>query len=90
MALTANDKISIINKFKNVNSLDESDKVYGEILSEMKVGKKTITEDVEGQVGNTVGESSKQVLDEAIERTAYQDNEHVQKIKNLMKYVDKK
>ena len=88
LALTKNDKISIVNKFKSINSLDESDKVYGEILTEMKQGKKTITEDVEKKVITSVGESSKKKIDEAIERTAYADNEHVKKIKKLMNYVD--
>ncbi len=88
LALTATDKVNVINKFKSVNSLEESDKIYGEILTEMKEGKKTISEDVEKQVTTSVGESSKQKIDEAIERTAYQNNDHVNKIKNLMKYVD--
>jgi hypothetical protein len=88
LALTANDKVGIINKFKSVNSLEESDKIYGEILTEMKEGKKTISEDVEKKMNTSVGESNKQKIDEAIERTAYQNNDHINKIKNLMKYVD--
>ena len=88
LALTTEDKVSVINKFKSINTIDESDKVYGEILTEMKEGKKTISEDVEEKVGDSVGESSKQKIDEAIERTAYENNEHVSKIKKLMKYVD--
>jgi len=92
LALTANDKINIINKFKSVNSLEESDKIYGQVLNEMKESKKTITEDVEEKVSKSVGESStpKEKLDEAIERTAYEKNDHVNKIKKLMKYVDNK
>lgn len=90
LALTANDKVNIINKFKSVNSLEESDNVYGQILTEMKEGKKTISEDVEKKMTTSVGESSKQKIDEAIERTAYQSNEHINKIKSLMNYVDKK
>jgi hypothetical protein len=88
LALTTNDKVSIINKFKGINTIDESDKAYGSILTEMKQGKKTISEDVEAKVSKTVGESSKQKIDEAIERTAYENNEHVAKIKKLMNYVD--
>ena len=90
LALTADDKVNIINKFKLVNSLEESDNVYGQILTEMKEGKKTLSENVEEKMNTTVGESSKQKIDEAIERTAYQNNEHINKIKNLMNYVDKK
>ena len=90
LALTANDKLNIINKFKSINNIDESDKVYGEVLNEMKEGKKTISENVETKVSKSVGESSKQKIDEAIERTAYENNEHVNKIKKLMAYVDKR
>lgn len=88
LALTTKDKISIINKFKNIDSIDESDKTYGGILNEMKSAKKTISENVEEKVSRTIGQSAKQKIDEVIEKTAYQNNEHVNKIKKLMKYVD--
>lgn len=87
LALTTSDKISIVNKFKSISSLDESDKVYGEIITEMKEGKKTITESVEKKVTTSVGESSKKKIEEAIERTAYADNDHLKKIKSIMNYV---
>ena len=75
-----------------MNSLEESDKIYGEVLNEMKEGKKTISENVEEKVSKSIGKSStpKEKLDEAIERTAYEKNDHVAKIKKLMKYVDNK
>jgi len=88
LALTTNDKVSIISKFKSINSIDESDKTYGALLTEMTQGKQTMTEDVETKVSTSIGTSSKQKIDEAIERTAYENNDHVNKIKKLMKYVD--
>ena len=90
LALTSKDKVSIINKFKTINSVNESDNVYGQVIDFMKKkeGVQTITEDVEKKVTTSVGESSKKKLDEAVERTAYSDNEHIKKIKGLMSYVD--
>jgi len=90
LALTTEDKVSIIDRFKKINSIDESDKAYDNLLTEMKTGKKTLSETVESKVSNSVGESSKQKIDEAIERTAYENNEHVKKLKYLMDYVDKR
>jgi hypothetical protein len=89
-ALTSKDKISIINKFKSINSINESDKVYGQVIDFMKKGVKTITEDVEKKVITSVGESNKGKIDEAIERTAYSDNAHLKKIKSMMFYDNKK
>ena len=92
IALTGKDKISIVNKFKTINSIDESDKIYGTILTYLKEGKQTITEDVEKKIVTGVAaeatSSTKKKIDEAIERTAYANDEHVNKIKKLMKYVD--
>jgi hypothetical protein len=92
LALTTNDKVSIINKFKSIDNIDESDKAYGEILTEMKKGKKkkTISEDVEEKVSKSVGESStpKEKINEAIEKTAYEKNAHVEKLKKLINYVE--
>lgn len=90
LALTSDDKISIINEFKKINSITESKKKYGEILSEMKEGKKTISEGVEEKVAVSVQPSSKQKLDEVTEKTAYQDNAHLSKIKHMMNELDKR
>ena len=87
MSKTLHNKI--INKFKSINSITESEKGYKEILSEMKSAKKTMTENVEEKMSNSLGESASKKLDEAIERTAYSTNEQVQKIKRVMDYVEK-
>ncbi|HUU87584.1 MAG TPA: hypothetical protein VMX17_07495 [Candidatus Glassbacteria bacterium] len=88
LALTTEDKVKIINKFKTINSITESEKGYTEMLTEMKGAKKTMTENVEEKMNGSVGESASQKIDEAIERTAY-TNEHVDKIKKVMNYVER-
>jgi len=90
LALTSDDKIKIINDFKKINSITESKKKYGEILAEMKQGKKTISEGVEEKMAVSVQPSSKQKLDEVTEKTAYQSDAHLNRIKNLMEQLDKR
>lgn len=84
LALTTDDKKEIINKFKNVKSITESENTYKNILSEMQTAKKTITESVENKVNTNINKSSSEKV---VEQTAYV-NEHVNKIKSLMNYVD--
>ena len=90
LALTTDDKIKIINEFKVVKSFADSKKKYNDFLSEMKKGKKTISEGVEGKMAVSVQPSSKQKLDEVTEKTAYQDNSHLNRIKSLMETLDKR
>jgi len=87
LALTQEDKIKIINEFKKVDTIAESQEKYKSILSEMKSSKPTLTESIENKVSASVAPSSKQ-LDEAKEVTAYADNEHVNKMKRLIEYVE--
>lgn len=82
LALTADDKKELINKFKNVKTVQESEDTYKSVLSEMTSEKKTIVESVEDKVNDTIEPSAK-----VNEQTAYV-NEHIDKIKGLMKYVD--
>jgi hypothetical protein len=84
LALTSEDKKAIINKFKNVKTIKESEETYKSVLNEMQSAKKTITESVEDKVTVTVDKSASEKV---VEQTAYV-NEHVNKIKNMMKYVD--
>jgi len=88
LALTQDDKIKIINEFKKVDSIAESQKRYKGFLSEMKESKKTLTESIEGKVAASVAPSSKQQLDEVVEKTAYANDKHIQKMKNLIEYVE--
>ena len=82
LALTADDKKQLITKFKNVKSIDESEKTYKSVLAEMVAVKKPIVESIEEKVSDAIEPSAK-----VNEQTAYV-NEHIDKIKKTMKYVD--
>jgi len=88
LALTQEDKIKIINEFKKVDTIAESQEKYKSILSEMKTSKPTLTESIESKVSASVAPSSKQNLEEAKEVTAYKDNEHVNKMLKLIEYAE--
>ena len=89
LALTQEDKIKIINEFKKVDTIAESQKKYKEFLTEMKGSRKTLTESIEGKVSASVAPSSKQKLEEAKEVTAYANDAHINKMKRLIEYVEK-
>jgi len=88
LALTQEDKIKIINEFKQVDSIAGSQQKYKTFLTEMKEGKTTLAESVEAKASNSVSPSSKQKLDEVVENTAYENNEHVNEMKRIMEYMD--
>jgi len=88
LALTQEDKIKIINEFKKVDSIAASQNKYKAILTEMKESKKTLTESIENKVSASIQPSSKQKLDEVVEKTAYADDKHIQKMKKLIEYVE--
>jgi ActR/RegA family two-component response regulator len=90
LALTQDDKIKIINGFKKVDTITESQNKYKSILSEMKVAKKTLTESIADKVTTSVQPSSKQKLDEVIEKTAYANDKHIQRMKNIMNIIERK
>lgn len=90
LALTQEDKIKIINEFKKVDSIAESQKKYKDILTEMQSSRKTLTESIETKVSASIQPSSKQKLDEVVEKTAYEDNQHINKMKRLIEYVEKR
>jgi hypothetical protein len=89
LALTQEDKIKIINEFKKVDTIAESQEKYKAFLTEMKGSKKTLTESIEKKVTASVAPSSKQSLEEAKEVTAYANDEHINKMKRLIEYVEK-
>jgi len=90
LALTQEDKIKIINEFKKVDTIAESQEKYKAFLTEMKSSKKTLTESIEGKVSASVAPSSKQSLEEAKEVTAYADDDHIKKMKRLIEYAEKR
>jgi len=90
LALTQEDKIKIINEFKKVDTIAESQEKYKSFLTEMKGSKPTLSESIENKVSASIQPSSKQSLDEAKEVTAYANDEHIQKMKRLIEYVEKR
>lgn len=90
LALTQEDKLNIIKEFKQAKSINESQEMYKNLLSEMKVNKKTISESLETKVSTSIQPSSKQKLDEVVEKTAYANNEHIKKMQKLMFFGEKK
>ena len=89
LALTQEDKIKIINEFKNINSITESQKKYKNFLSEMKTNRRTITETIENKINVSIQPSSKQKHDEVVEKTAYENNEHLKKMKRIIETIER-
>ena len=89
LALTQEDKIKIINEFKNVNTITESQNKYKSFINEMKTNKKTISESMEKKVGASIQPSSKQKLDEVVEKTAYENNEHLNRMKRIIETIER-
>jgi len=87
LSLTQEDKIKIINEFKKVNTITESQEKYKSVLTEMKTNKKALTENLEDRVSASVAPSSKK-LDEAKEVTAYENNEHIMKMRKLIETIE--
>jgi len=90
LALTQEDKVKIINEFKKVDSITSSVNVYKNLMTEMKVGKKTLTESFENKVSASIQPSSKQKLDEVKEKTAYSDDKHIQRMRTLIESMEKR
>ena len=89
LALTQEDKIKIINEFKNVNTITESQNKYMSFINEMKENKKTITESMKNKMGASIQPSSKQKLDEVVEKTAYENNEHLTRMKKIIETIER-
>jgi len=87
-ALTSGEKKSIIDQFKKVSTLEESEKKYKEVISEISK-KKVVNESIEEKLTDSIQPSSANVLGTVVENTAFV-NEHVNKIKKLMDYGKKK
>ena len=88
LALTQEDKVKIINEFKKVDSITASQDKYKTFITEMKESRKTLTESIEEKAAASIAPSSKQKLDEVVEKTAYENDKHIQKMKKLIEYVE--
>jgi hypothetical protein len=62
--------------------------VYKNFLTEMKGGKKTLTESIENKVSASIQPSSKQKLDEVIEKTAYAEDKHLQRMRKIIETIE--
>jgi len=88
LALTQTDKINIIKDFKKIESINESIKKYNSVLEDFS-SKKSITEEIETKLSkDSIQESSKKKLDEVVEKTAYENNEHVDKMKRIIETIE--
>ena len=89
LALTQEDKIKIINEFKKVDTIADSQEKYKKILKEMKESKTTLTESIETKMSTSVAPSASKQIDEAKEVTVYADDKHIKKMKRLIEYIEK-
>lgn len=87
LALSFEDKKNMINEFKKVSTVEESEKTYKKIIKEFSEAKKTIKESVEQKISNAIESSSSEEVKKGVEGTAI--NEHVNKIKTLINYKHK-
>lgn len=85
---TNEEKKQIVEKFKPVQSIDESEQIYNKILKEKKeVSDELISESI--NKNSIIGKSSKENLGETVEKSTYKNEDHLDKIKRVMKYVEK-
>ena len=90
--LSIDEKKNIVNKFKSVDTITESEKVYKGLLSEMvNVKKETLDEGIddeaiESRFNDSIDpSSSKKITEQVVEKTAL-GNSHLDKIKASMRY----
>lgn len=86
-ALSFEDKKNMINEFKDVRNVEESEKTYQKIIKDFSGTKKTIKESVESKLNNAIESSSSKEVTENVEGAVI--NEHVNKIKSLINYKHK-
>lgn len=87
LALSFEDKKNMINEFKKVTTVEESEKTYKKIIKEFTEAKKTIKESVETKINSAIESSSSEEVKKGVEGNVV--NEHVSKIKKLIDYKHK-
>lgn len=89
LALSFDDKKNMINEFKKVSTVEESENTYKKIVKEFTEAKKTIKESVEDKISkSTIAPSSSNEVNESLE-PKNEINEHIEKIKKLSVYKPK-
>ena len=94
--LSIDEKKIIVNKFKSVETITESDEVFKGLLSEMVNKKKDILDEgindknIEQKFNDSIDpSSSKKITEQIVEKTAL-GNAHLNKIKSMMNYAIQK
>jgi hypothetical protein len=87
LALSFEDKKNIINEFKKVSTVEESEKTHKKIIKEFSEAKKTIKESVENKINSAIESSSSEEVKAGVEGNTL--NEHVDKLKKLINYKHK-
>jgi hypothetical protein len=86
IALTADDKKTIVSEFKNISSITESTEKYNSLVEGFKGTKKSMNENLEDKVNDTINPSSSRTIVEQVnEKTAY-SNSHLDEIKKRIDY----
>ena len=83
-ALTQTDKVNIINGFKTVKNINESEQKYKSLINEFKNNKKTIVESIENKVVDSIQPSSSSI----VEKTVYSNDSHMNKIRRIIEKVE--
>lgn len=89
LSLNINDKIKIIESFKTVSNIEESKQKYGELLNEMKSSSASNLESITRKIDSSVSTPSKQLVNEVVEATSYQ-NPEIKKMLDRANYNHKK
>ena len=78
---------TIIDNFKTIESITESEETYKNVLSEMTEEKETLDESIEKKIIDTVGQSSStKITEQVVEKTAF-GSKHLNEIKRRMDYM---
>lgn len=81
LSLTSNDKANIVNEFKALKTIDESKEKYTKLLEGF--GAKRGTSGLEDKLSKSSIQIPQKQLNEVVEKTVYQKDEHLTKIKRL-------
>jgi hypothetical protein len=90
LSLNFEDRVKIINEFKKVKSITESETKYSEMLNEMKQAKKSISETLEEKLSVSIQSSSRNILDEAVDNNKKSSNNSLDKIMKNINYIERK
>ena len=85
-ALTQADKLNIINGFKSVKTINESETKYNTLVENFKTTKATIVESVEQKVVDSIQPSAKSI----VETTVYTKDSGIGRIHNIIEKIERK